>query len=152
MSRGLRNLLLLLFVAIGCSIGLWLVGLFVRPDLSNHPLPNTPQEIQAAVTARDVHFDPEHTPDYYVHEHVTPRNESPIFADLVKQGDLPPLAERMPKDPVVIQGPDGVGNYGGTWIRLAPGYSDVDTINFRLSSAFLVHWSPLGYPIEPHVA
>ena len=58
----------------------------------------------------------------------------------------------MPKDPVVMQGPDGIGKFGGTWMRLATGLGDVDTINFRLSSPYLVHWSPLGYPIEPHVA
>src|SRR5438105_2346119 len=152
MRRGLRNLLLLLLAAVGCSVGLWLVGLFVRPDLSDRPLPNKAEEIQAVAAARDVHFDPRHTPNYYLHEHVAPKNESPIFEGLVKQGELPPLSQRMPNDPVVIQGPEGIGNYGGTWMRLGAGSSDVDTINFRLSSSFLVHWSPLGYPIEPHVA
>jgi ABC-type dipeptide/oligopeptide/nickel transport system permease component/ABC-type transport system substrate-binding protein len=152
MRRGLRALFWLVVVALGCTAGLWLVGLFLRPDLSDQPLPETRAEIDAAVTARKVHFDPERTPDFYVHEHVAPQHESQIFSDLVKQGELPPLIERMPRDPVVIQGREGIGKYGGTWMRLATGSADVETINFRLSAPFLMHWSPLGYPIEPHIA
>jgi ABC-type dipeptide/oligopeptide/nickel transport system permease component/ABC-type transport system substrate-binding protein len=30
--------------------------------------------------------------------------------------------------------------------------TDVDTITFRLSASFLTHWSPLGYPVKPHIA
>jgi hypothetical protein len=81
---------------------MWIVGASVRPDLSDRPLPYTPEQVAEAVKARDVHFDPEHTPTFYVDTHVAPKSESPIFTALVKQGDLPPLAERMPKDPVVM--------------------------------------------------
>src|SRR5262245_35395735 len=131
MRRPLRILFLLLLVAVGCSVAMWIVGASVRPDLSNRPLPYTPEQVAEALKARDVHFDPAHTPPYYLDTHVTPKNESPILADLVKQGEIPPLAERMPKDPVVIEGPEGIGKYGGTWMRLATNATtDVDTINF----------------------
>ena len=32
------------------------------------------------------------------------------------------------------------------------GSSDVETITYRLAGAYLVRWSPQGYPIEPHIA
>jgi peptide/nickel transport system substrate-binding protein len=37
--------------------------------------------------------------------------ESPVLAELVKQGKLPPLKERLPEEPLVI---DRKGKYGGT--------------------------------------
>src|SRR5581483_11344040 len=128
MRRGLRTLFVLAAVAVCCTVGMWLVGLFVRPDLSERPPAESPADIRAAQDARNVHFDPEHTPDYYVHTHVAPQHESPILANLVRQAELPPLADRMPRNPVMIQGPDGVGNYGGTWMRLATNpTTEVDT-------------------------
>ena len=41
-------------------------------------------------------------------------NEAPMLAELVKAGSLPPVEERIPSDPYVIKGLDGIGNYGGT--------------------------------------
>ena len=141
-------------MAVGCTIGS--VGgriRSVRPDLSAHPLPETnAEEIAAAVAARNVHFDPDHTPDYYVHEHVTPQHESPIFSDLVKQGSLPPLTDRMPDDPVVHARHRRNRQFRRHVDAPGAGLGDLDTINFRLSASYLMHWSPLGYPIEPHVA
>ena len=41
-------------------------------------------------------------------------NEAPELAALVKAGKLPPVEKRLPKDPLVIKGFDGViGKYGG---------------------------------------
>ena len=44
-------------------------------------------------------------------------NEAPQFAELVAQGKLPPVAERIGKDPLVILPVHGVGKYGGIWRR-----------------------------------
>ncbi len=41
--------------------------------------------------------------------------EAPQLADQVKQGKLPPVAERLPKNPLVVQPLERVGKYGGTW-------------------------------------
>ena len=43
--------------------------------------------------------------------------ESPMSADLVKQGKLPPLMERLPvpEDVHVVPPPNEIGTYGGTW-------------------------------------
>ena len=40
-------------------------------------------------------------------------SENPRFAELVKQGKLPPVEDRLPEDFKVNQGPAGIGTYGG---------------------------------------
>jgi peptide/nickel transport system substrate-binding protein len=50
--------------------------------------------------------------------------EAPMLADLVKAGTLPPVDQRLPKNPVVLDGIDGVGKYGGTIRRGFSGVSD----------------------------
>ena len=42
-------------------------------------------------------------------------NEAPRLAEMVANGDLPPVDERLPVNPLVLEGLDGVGNYGGLW-------------------------------------
>lgn len=45
-------------------------------------------------------------------------NEAPELAELVKAGKLPPVEERLPKQPRVLKANimyDGIGQYGGVW-------------------------------------
>ncbi len=51
-------------------------------------------------------------------------NEAPMLAELVKQGELPPVDERLPENPLVVEGLDGIGNYGGTWRMGFSGQAD----------------------------
>ena len=44
-------------------------------------------------------------------------NEAPMLADMVASGDLPPVDERVPANPLVLEGMEGVGNYGGVMRR-----------------------------------
>jgi peptide/nickel transport system substrate-binding protein len=55
---------------------------------------------------------------------VTKYNEAPMLADLVKQGKLPPVEQRLPTNPRVITPLEEVGQYGGTWHRAYRGLSD----------------------------
>src|SRR4030095_10389674 len=41
--------------------------------------------------------------------------EAPQLAELVKAGKLPPVAERIGQDPLVIKPLHEIGKYGGTW-------------------------------------
>jgi peptide/nickel transport system substrate-binding protein len=53
--------------------------------------------------------------------------ETPMFADRVKAGALPPVAERIPGQPLVVRtfaGDDGPGRQGGQLTTLMPGTSD----------------------------
>ncbi len=49
--------------------------------------------------------------------------EAPMLAELVASGELPPVEERIPEEPLVLT-VDEVGKYGGTWRQLHIGSSD----------------------------
>lgn len=48
----------------------------------------------------------------------TTYNEAPILAERVAAGELPPVEERLPAEPLVIEPVEQVGEYGGTWRML----------------------------------
>ena len=41
--------------------------------------------------------------------------ESPLLRDRAAQGELPPLRERLPENPLVIKPVERIGRYGGDW-------------------------------------
>ncbi|MFP4015688.1 MAG: ABC transporter substrate-binding protein, partial [Halanaerobiales bacterium] len=41
-------------------------------------------------------------------------NQSPILDEQVEEGDLPPVEERVPEDPYVVEPRESIGEYGGT--------------------------------------
>jgi peptide/nickel transport system substrate-binding protein len=41
-------------------------------------------------------------------------NEAPMLAEQVVRGELPPVDERLPKNPIVVQPKEELGKYGGT--------------------------------------
>ncbi len=45
-------------------------------------------------------------------------NEAPMLAELVEQGKLPSVEERLPEEPMIVEPIEEVGEYGGT-LRLA---------------------------------
>jgi peptide/nickel transport system substrate-binding protein len=79
-------------------------------------------------------------------------NEAPMLADLVKQGKLPPVEQRLPQEPLVVAPLEEIGQYGGTWRRAAVGVSDVGIINSRITYENLVRWSADGKKVVPNVA
>jgi ABC-type dipeptide/oligopeptide/nickel transport system permease component/ABC-type transport system substrate-binding protein len=79
-------------------------------------------------------------------------DEPPLLAPLVDDGELPPLADRLPDEPLVLRGVEGVGRYGGTLLRAATSPGDVNVISWRLSYAAPVRWTAGGDDIVPHVA
>ncbi|MFW6027117.1 MAG: hypothetical protein ACOCRX_12350, partial [Candidatus Woesearchaeota archaeon] len=42
-------------------------------------------------------------------------DQSPILDKKVERGELPPVEERLPKDPIVIEPYEDIGKYGGTF-------------------------------------
>jgi len=82
--------------------------------------PTTPpveREVAATPTARVIQ-DVTATP---VPTLVTSKyNEAPSLADMVAAGDLPPVEERLPVNPLVLSGVDGIGKYGGRLRKFAP--------------------------------
>ncbi len=77
--------------------------------------------------------------------------EAPELAQMVKEGKLPPVDERLPDEPLVVEVVDEIGRYGGTWRRAALGPNDVQT-NARLTYESLVRWTADGAGVVPNVA
>lgn len=43
-------------------------------------------------------------------------NEAPMLAEMVAQGELPPVEERLPVHPLVVEPVEEIGDYGGSWL------------------------------------
>jgi peptide/nickel transport system substrate-binding protein len=50
--------------------------------------------------------------------------EAPMLAERVEAGELPPVEERLPKEPLVVKATEAIGRYGGTWNSAVTGASD----------------------------
>ena len=78
-------------------------------------------------------------------------NESPLLAQRVQGGLLPPVEERLPEEPMVIPVVEEIGRYGGTLRRGHLGYSD----RFgwaRYNRSGLVRWAYDGTTMIPTLA
>ncbi|NKB66659.1 MAG: ABC transporter substrate-binding protein [Candidatus Latescibacteria bacterium] len=73
-------------------------------------------------------------------------------APLLEDRDLPPVAQRLPANPLVIVPPHQQGPYGGTWTRFGTGPSDIGIFGARLAYDGLVRWGPMGREIRPNLA
>jgi peptide/nickel transport system substrate-binding protein len=86
-------------------------------------------------------------------EFPTTFKEWPEFAKKVAAGQLPPVAERIGRDPLVIKPLDGIGKYGG---QIRRGF--VDATDARNGIIFcggpdcLLYWDYQGKNVIPNVA
>ena len=78
--------------------------------------------------------------------------EAPELAALVQQGRLPPVAQRLPQEPLVVKPLGEVGRYGGTWRRGFVGPGDGENGNRINCSDKLMFWDYTGNRIIPSVA
>jgi peptide/nickel transport system substrate-binding protein len=79
-------------------------------------------------------------------------SEAPALAELVKAGKLPPVGQRIPQEPMVLQPLRSVGKYGGTWRRGFLGPGDSENGNRVRSGDKLLFWDVTGTKIMPSVA
>lgn len=65
--------------------------------------------------------------------------ESPLVHEQVEKGELPPIEERLPKEPAVVE-VDEIGAYGGTYVGAAfgPSSGQVDTEGLRFQSLLTI--------------
>ncbi|MBF8184618.1 ABC transporter substrate-binding protein [Nonomuraea sp. K274] len=68
--------------------------------------------------------------------------EAPALAELVKAGKLPPLEQRLPKNPLVVTPLREPGRYGGTWNSAMVGEDDIDWLIYTLGYEPLVRLKP----------
>lgn len=81
---------------------------------------------------------------------VSKYKEAPMLAELVKAGKLPPVDERLPKDPPVVVPVESVGQYGGTWHGVS---WDNSIPNFKMKLYDPpVRWKPDYTGYEPGLA
>lgn len=79
---------------------------------------------------------------------ITKFNESPQLAELVKQGKLSSVEQRIPKNPAVVEPVEEIGQYGGTWRR----YGHLDWAAYGyINYEPLVRWGPDLVSIEPNI-
>lgn len=78
--------------------------------------------------------------------------ESPDLAALVAAGDLPPVEERLPKQPLVLQTLEEIGTYGGTWRTAFTGPGDSEAGNRVMASDRVLSWDYTGSTLVPSVA
>ena len=79
-------------------------------------------------------------------------HESPVLAKLAQSGALPPVADRLPSEPLVVKPLRGTGKYGGTWRRGFIGPGDSENGNRLRSGEKLIFFDPTGTEMRPNVA
>ena len=145
----------------GLIVFLHLWAVWFRPAISTDLPEFDPEEVAEAKKQRRATIDPDNPVviwqdvDYSEGETATwwPKGEAPVLSALVESGLLPPLEERVGPEPVVLEGVDGIGRYGGSFvIAETASTQELVSLSHRNSASSLVRWSPYGYPIVPHLA
>ena len=78
--------------------------------------------------------------------------EAPQLAQQVKDGKLPPVDQRLPKEPLVLKPVEKVGQYGGTWRLTTTGRADGAHFTRVVGYEGLVRWDPDWKSIIPNLA
>ena len=79
-------------------------------------------------------------------------HEAPVLSARVKAGNLPPVEQRVPSEPMVLKPLRSVGTYGGTWRRGFLGPGDSENGNRLRSADKLLFWDETGTKVMPNVA
>src|SRR5690625_1420316 len=77
--------------------------------------------------------------------------EAPSLRDQGEAGDLPPLEDRLPDDPMVVEPVEQAGHYGGTWRNALIGSSET-RLNYSIAYESLVRWNLDWDEVIPNVA
>jgi peptide/nickel transport system substrate-binding protein len=85
-------------------------------------------------------------------ESMSQYSEAPEFADMVSAGDLPPVDERLPANPVVVEPVEEIGEYGGVWRSGLSGGGDNAWLYRTVGYAQLVNWNLEWTEIVPNIA
>jgi peptide/nickel transport system substrate-binding protein len=75
--------------------------------------------------------------------------QAPMLDPLVQDGRLPPVEERVPSEPLVVQPVEGIGTYGGVLRRAFTGPGDDENGNRWVSGDKLVFWDYTGTEFRP---
>lgn len=74
--------------------------------------------------------------------------QAPIF----DEQDLPPVEERLPENPMVVEPLESIGRYGGLWRTGMVGGQDATWMEKIVGSEYLVRWTPEWDEVIPNAA
>lgn len=77
--------------------------------------------------------------------------EAPMLAEKVAAGELPPVAERLPKEPMVLKPSEQIGVYGGTLNGAFTGPADHQNAE-RMLKNHILFWDTGMTTVQPHIA
>ena len=78
-------------------------------------------------------------------------SEAPMLAELVRASKLPPVDQRLPKEPVVVKPVSEIGQYGGTYRRVATRATD-NRLNDRMGYEPIIRRARDAKTIIPGIA
>lgn len=78
-------------------------------------------------------------------------NEAPALRARVAAGELPPVEERLPEEPLIVVPTEEIGRFGGVWRTAHMGTGDLPGAAHMVRE-FLVRYSPCFTKIVPNVA
>lgn len=84
--------------------------------------------------------------------HAVEFGQAPLFADQVKNNQLPPVEDRLPRTPMIVSPVDSLGNYGGTWHMAQLAERDYALLIRTIGYEPLLRWTPQWTGIIPNVA
>lgn len=82
----------------------------------------------------------------------TAQKEAPMLAEKVAAGELPPLEERLPANPMVVTPVESLGQYGGTWRSGLRGGADNAWLVRTIAYDHLLRWDPVWSEVVPNLA
>lgn len=78
-------------------------------------------------------------------------SEAPQLAEMVDAGDLPPVAERLPANPLMVDPIEEVGVYGGSWLVYGDNQSRIENV-FMWNDLGFMSWNRAQNASEPALA
>lgn len=78
--------------------------------------------------------------------------EAPMLAEMVARGELPPVEERLPSNPLVVDVYERIGDYGGNWRLARLGPADTGIMGQYVGYDNLVRWSIDFETVIPNIA
>ncbi|GAK50545.1 extracellular solute-binding protein family 5 [Candidatus Moduliflexus flocculans] len=78
--------------------------------------------------------------------------EAQQLSELVAAGKLPPVEQRLPQNPMLLQPVERIGEYGNAWHGVIKKKGDAGALIRSIGYEFLVRWDPQWTGVIPNVA
>lgn len=79
-------------------------------------------------------------------------SEAPTLAERVDAGELPPVEERLPAEPIVVEPVEEIGQYGGDWRTTLLGGQDNSWFVKTIGYDYLFRFEPNSTRVVPNIA